>query len=155
MSIPGAIYFELNKMLGFILGEPDKEAMNNYSDYVVDRVKGVHIMKYGNFDVRYEKFAPIEGVSEKYQQLIYNVLTAGYVPYDKDNVDLSEYKLFGMSFLPWNVPLQNSSGEYIKKQVAGSTYERNPLNAGNFMTILKILLPTVAAILGVRYYMKK
>ena len=62
------------------------------------------------------------------------LLTPRMIAVDKPDTDTGNY-LFGWSFLPWN-----NSKYYLFDTMANNYKGINPLNADNFMTILKLIL---------------
>lgn len=155
----GALKYNLNEKLGWMLGEPSADDVYLYSDLAFDNNSG-----YYDFKNALTNPAPIFKVNDTtYPDQVLVKVVSTFMYFGSDVIQVSTFSkdeyntqfakldgLFNMSFLPWNVyGLPDENGVYCVKHYYGTSIyvTCNPMRREvlktKFFTVLKLAGVTI------------
>lgn len=152
----GALKYNINEKLGWMLGSPSATDIYLYSDLIFDNNNGYYDL-IGNpsqplfnfMDTTYSDQTLVKAVSTFMTYGDYTVELSTYDPTDYATLFGKSDGIMGISWLPWNVyGLKNSDGNYcVKHYYANQHFKCNPMRK----EVLMIKLFSLLKILGITF----
>jgi hypothetical protein len=164
----GSIYYKINQSLGWIFGPPTVDEIVLYSDLAWG-VEGGYISDYILMEDDPDKFKQYD--DKAYKDPVRDGKASDFLTYEnfihsqaltEDDYKAGPWFLLGITFFPWNAPIQDSQGVYrvrVKSDEKRTKLPANPMRSGvlyqNTLTIAKIVGISAGLWFGGKFAYKK